>query len=147
MSSGGRHHRVLMTFRSWLTSSPRLPAAASRFFRAVLAAAALYHLGFAAVAVVRPSVLRRSSGIDAPAAMIAALAVVVALLGLAYAYAAARIEHARPIVLLGLACKIPPPLAVAILVWHGALPASAIALTVVDDVIWWLPFALFLVRR
>jgi hypothetical protein len=69
---------------------------------------------------------------------------VVGLYGLLYAYAALRLDRARPIIFVGLAGKILGPIGWSIAVHSGEWPARTFPLIVFNDLVWWLPFALFL---
>lgn len=69
------------------------------------------------------------------------------LLAFGYAYAASHLEKAFPLVAIGLAAKIIVPLAWLIAVAAGQLTARTLALVIFDDVVWWIPFAVFLLER
>lgn len=75
------------------------------------------------------------------------LGMVLGLYGLLYAYAGLHLDWARPVIAVGLAGKILGPLGWLLAVHTGELPIRTFALIAFDDVIWWLPFALFLLER
>jgi hypothetical protein len=64
-----------------------------------------------------------------------------------YAYAASRIDRAAPIISVGLAGKILGPVGWLIVVNSGEWPLRTFTLIVFNDLIWWLPFGLFLLDK
>lgn len=68
------------------------------------------------------------------------------LLALGYAYAAMRLQKAFPFIVIGLAVKVIVPLVWALAVAGGQLTARTLTLVIFDDVVWWIPFALFLLE-
>ncbi|HVS49794.1 MAG TPA: hypothetical protein VHJ99_12940 [Candidatus Dormibacteraeota bacterium] len=75
-----------------------------------------------------------------------AFGIVEGLLGMGYAYAAVRLQKAFPLIAIGLAVKVAVPLAWIIAVAGGQLTARTLTLVVFDDIVWWIPFALFLLE-
>jgi hypothetical protein len=75
------------------------------------------------------------------------LGMVVGLYGLLYGYAAFRLDRAFPIVLVGLIGKIVGPIGWVMAVRSGEWPWRSFLLVLCNDLIWWVPFALFLLRR
>jgi len=71
---------------------------------------------------------------------------VVGLYGVGYAYAAWRLDRAFPFITIGLAGKILGPIGWVIAVRSGELPFRTFPLIVFDDLLWWTPFALFLLE-
>ena len=61
-----------------------------------------------------------------------------------YAYAAYRIDRAAPIISVGLAGKILGPIGWLMVINSGEWPLRTFTLIVFNDLIWWLPFGLFL---
>jgi len=86
--------------------------------------------------------------LDAPRypAIWACLGMVVGLYGVGYAYAALRLHRAYPFIAIGLAGKILGPIGWLISVRSHELPFRTIPLIVFDDLLWWLPFGLFLIE-
>ena len=76
----------------------------------------------------------------------ACLGMVLGLYGVAYAYAAWRLDRARPIIAIGLAGKILGPIGWFLAVGRAELPFRTFPLPVFNDLIWWLPFGLFLLE-
>lgn len=71
---------------------------------------------------------------------------VVGLYGLLYGYAACRLDRAFPIILIGLIGKILGPLGWVLAVRSGEWPLRTLSLVLFNDLIWWVPFALFLLK-
>lgn len=69
---------------------------------------------------------------------------VVGLYGILYVYAALRLDRARPIIFVGLAGKILGPIGWFMVIHSGEWPLRTFPLIVFNDLVWWLPFALFL---
>jgi len=118
----------------------------ARAYRTVFGLAAAYNLAFALWIIVRPGSIFTLFGMDEPqhTAFWRLLGLPIAAFGVAYGYAAFRPERARPVVALGLLAKIVPPLAWLGAVSYGAWPVSTLPLILLNDIIWWLPFSLFL---
>ena len=74
------------------------------------------------------------------------LGLVLGLYGVLYAYAALRLDRARPIIAIGLAGKILGPVGWILTVHSGELPIRTFPLIAFDDIVWWLPFGLFLLE-
>ena len=75
------------------------------------------------------------------------LGIVDGLLALGYAYAAVRLQKAFPFIAIGLAVKLIVPLGWLLAVASGQLTARTLTLVIFNDVVWWLPFVLFLLER
>jgi small multidrug resistance pump len=76
----------------------------------------------------------------------ACLGMVVGLYGVGYAYAAWRLDRAFPFIAIGLAGKILGPIGWVMSTSSGELPFRTFPLIVFDDLLWWTPFALFLLE-
>ena len=72
------------------------------------------------------------------------IGMIVGLYGLLYGYAVLHLDRAMPIIEVGLLGKLLGPLGLLITVFRGEFPPQAISLVIFNDLIWWLPFALFL---
>jgi hypothetical protein len=117
-----------------------------RFHRAVLCAAGAWNIAFGIHAAIDAQWLFRCAGM-APlnqAPVFACLGMVVGLYGLLYLEAARAPERGRAIVAVGLLGKVLGPIGMAWLIATGAWPPRAAVLCVGNDVVWWLPFALYL---
>jgi len=82
-----------------------------------------------------------------PTLLTQGVGIVIALFGAGYLYAAWRMKHAWPIILLGLGSKVVPPLAWIVLVSFGNWPVHTFFLILFDDLIWWVPFTRFLLSN
>lgn len=125
-----------------------VPAERARIYRLVFGLAAAYNVSFGIWAALRPAAffdLFRMAPPRYPEVW-QCLGMVVGLYGLLYAHAARRLDAARPIILVGLLGKTLGPLGWALGAAGGTWPARTLPLNVFNDVIWWLPFALFLLE-
>src|SRR5258708_8583005 len=71
---------------------------------------------------------------------------VVGLYGVGYAYAAWRLDRATPFVAIGRMGKLLGPAGWILTVSRGEWPVRTLGLILFNDVIWWVPFALFLLE-
>lgn len=125
-----------------------VPPERARLYRVVFALAAVYDFGFGVWAALRPGSffdLFRMAPPRYPEVW-QCLGMVVGLYGLLYAHAARRVESARLIVLVGLLGKLLGPIGWLLALKGGAWPLRTLPLIVFNDVIWWLPFSLFLLE-
>jgi len=74
----------------------------------------------------------------------ACLGMVVGLYGFVYLWIAKNPERGFFFAAIGLIGKILGPIGLARLIWSGAWPPSTIILCVTNDLIWWIPFTLYL---
>ena len=118
--------------------------------RLALNLAALYNLAFGAWAVLLPGSFFAWLGIAEPQypSVWACLGMVIGLYGVLYAWAARHDAQpaARWIVGVGLLGKIAGPIGMVLAIRSGELPPRAFQVCVFNDLIWWLPFAAFLLR-
>lgn len=77
-------------------------------------------------------------------AIFACLGMVVGLYGFLYLEVARRPERGWPIAAVGLAGKVLGPIGLALLIARGAWPPATIVLCLTNDVVWWIPFGLYL---
>ena len=112
------------------------------------AAAAAYNILFGLWASLFPRAFFNLFDLAAPRypAIWACLGMVVGLYGVGYAYAAWRLDRAFPFIAIGLAGKIFGPIGWVIAVRSGELPFRTFPLIAFDDLLWWLPFGLFLLE-
>ncbi|MBW3665744.1 MAG: hypothetical protein KY469_21850 [Actinobacteria bacterium] len=113
---------------------------------AVFAAAGIYNLAWGAVVALHPVSLYRAAGIPVPdhPEVASALGMVIGLYGILYLQVARRPEHGWLIAAVGAFGKIAGPAAFA---WHvtaGNWPPDGLTIIVVNDLVWWLPFATYL---
>ncbi|HEX5136474.1 MAG TPA: hypothetical protein VFY93_05860 [Planctomycetota bacterium] len=124
------------------------PMERARLYRVVFALAALHNAAFGLWAALRPASFFDLFELPPPRypGIWQCLGMVIGLYGLLYAQAARRLETARPVILVGLLGKLLGPLGWALAVRDGAWPARTLPLIVFNDLVWWLPFALFLLE-
>jgi small multidrug resistance pump len=117
-----------------------------RLHRYVLAAAGVYNVGWGVYAVLDPQWLFRLAGM-APQnhpQIFMTLGMVLGVYGLLYLEAARRPEDGFPIAAVGLAGKVLGPVGWLYLYLAGDWPLASGAIIVTNDLLWWLPFALYL---
>ena len=69
---------------------------------------------------------------------------VVGLYGIIYFEIARLPERGWLLAAVGLLGKILGPIGLAMLIWKGNWPRSTIVLCATNDLIWWIPFAIYL---
>jgi len=109
-------------------------------------AAGIYNLAWGAYSAVDPQWLFRWSGL-APLnhpAIFSCLAMVVGIYGLLYLEVARRPREGFAIAAVGLLGKILGPLGLAVLIARGVWPLAASVVCITNDLIWLIPFALYL---
>ena len=118
---------------------------ALQFYRLIFAAAAAYNILFGLWASLFPLAFFNVFKLDPPRypSIWACLGMVVGLYGVGYAYAAWRLDRAFPFIAIGLAGKVLGPIG-----WFttNELPWRTFPLIVFDDLIWWIPFSMFLLE-
>jgi hypothetical protein len=117
-----------------------------RWHRAVFAAAGVYNIGWGLWSVVEPQWLFRFSGMpDANyPAIFACLGMVVGLYGILYLEVARRPERGWLIAAVGLTGKVLGPIGMLWQIQRGGWPPAAFVLCVTNDLVWWIPFAIYL---
>lgn len=120
---------------------------ADRMFRIAFFVAGCYNLAFGIWAGIWPQAFFDLFQIKPPRypGIWACLGMVVGVYGLLYWHAASRLDTAWPIIAVGLLGKVLGPLGMA-LSFGDDWPLRLGLLCVYNDLIWWLPFGLFLVR-
>jgi len=117
-------------------------------YRLIFAAAAAYNIAFGLWAALTPVSFFALFDLAPPLypSIWACLGMVIGLYGLGYAYAAARVDRAAPFIAIGLLGKLLGPIGWLLTVSRGEWPIRTLPLILFNDVIWWLPFALFLLE-
>lgn len=118
-----------------------------RFHQVVFALAGIYNLTWGAYSMADPQWLFRFAGmplINYPD-IFACLGMVVGVYGFLYWRVAAHPEHGFAIAAVGLLGKVLGPIGLVRLLVTGAWPMRAAVLCITNDLIWWIPFALYLV--
>ncbi len=126
-----------------------MPPHRAWFHRLILALACSYNLGFGLWAGFWPRAFFEVFEMEPPRypGIWSCLGMVVGIYGLAYGYAAFRLDRARPFVALGLLGKVLGPIGWCLAVRSGEFPLRSFTLILFNDVIWWLPFALILLEE
>ena len=117
-----------------------------RFHRVVFVAAGLYNILWGLYSALDPQWLFRFAGMppsNTPE-IFACLAMVVGLYGVVYFEVARVPERGWLLAAVGLAGKVLGPIGLAQLLWTGQWPLSAAVLCLTNDLIWWIPFGLYL---
>lgn len=120
---------------------------ADRLFRITFAVAGCYNLAFGLWAAVWPLAFFQLFRIPPPLypGIWACLGMVVGVYGLLYWHAAWRLETAWPIIAVGLLGKMLGPIGM-VTSFSDDWPRRLGMICVFNDLIWWLPFGLYLVR-
>ena len=117
-----------------------------RWHRAVFIAAGLYNIGWGVFSALDPQWLFRFAAMP-PAnypEIFACLGMVVGLYGILYLEVARVPERGWLLAAVGLAGKVLGPIGLFRLIVNGAWPPATIILCLTNDLIWWLPFGLYL---
>jgi hypothetical protein len=114
--------------------------------RTTFVVAGAYNLAWGAFSSLFPDWLFRFTGM-APQnhpEIFACLAMVVGVYGFLYWEVARAPERGFPIAAVGLLGKLLGPAGMVVLIARGVWPPSAAILCLTNDLIWWIPFALYL---
>lgn len=117
-----------------------------RLHRSVFLAAGLYNLAWGLLAALEPQWLFRFAGmppLNHPQ-IFACLGMVVGVYGILYLEVARVPERGWMPAAVGLLGKVLGPIGLAGLILGGTWPLRAAVLCLTNDLIWWLPFALYL---
>jgi small multidrug resistance pump len=120
---------------------------ADRLFRITFALAGVYNLAFGVWAGFWPQTFFTLFGIEPPRypQIWACVGMVVGVYGLLYLHAAWKPDTAKPIIAVGFLGKILGPIGMA-MSFNEAWPMRLGMLCIYNDLIWWMPFGLFLIR-
>jgi hypothetical protein len=117
-----------------------------KFHRGLFLVAGLYNLSWGVFSVVDPQWLFRFAGMplqDYPE-IFACLGMVVGLYGILYLEVARVPERGWLLAAVGLLGKVLGPIGWLRLVWSGRWPIATLVLCITNDLIWWVPFGLYL---
>lgn len=117
-----------------------------KWHQGVFLAAGLYNIGWGLYSALDPQWLFRIAGMP-PAnhpEIFACLAMVVGIYGILYWEVARQPERGWLIAAVGLLGKLLGPIGAVVLIWEGTWPRQAFVLCLTNDLIWWVPFALYL---
>lgn len=116
------------------------------FYRAVFLTAGVYNIAWGIFAAFDPQWIFRFAHL--PIAnypeIYACLGMVIGLYGLLYLDVARAPEQGWRIAAVGLIGKILGPIGMAVLIITGRWPARMAVLCLTNDVIWWIPFGMYL---
>jgi len=117
-----------------------------RTYQRVFLAAGAYNICWGVFTVANPQWLFRLAGMpdDTHPQVFACLGMVIGLYGLVYLETARRPETGWPYIAVGLLGKVIGPVGLAYLVLTGAWPLATVVLVVTNDLVWWVPFGLYL---
>jgi len=117
-----------------------------KFHRLVFCAAGIYNITWGLYAVADPQWLFRYAGLPPQnyPEIFACLGMVVGLYGIIYLEVARVPERGWLLAAVGFIGKVLGPIGLAQLIWSGQWPAATVVLSLTNDLIWWIPFALYL---
>ncbi len=120
----------------------------ARMYRLIFALAAAYNMAFGLWAALSPYSFFHLFDLEAPRypSIWSCLGMVVGLYGAIYAYAAMRLDQAKPLIAIGLVGKLLGPAGWVVAVTSGELPVRTFTLITFNDIVWWAPFTLFLME-
>jgi hypothetical protein len=119
------------------------------FYRVVFALAAIYNTAFGLWGGLRPQAFFEWFELEPPRYpwVWACLGMVVGVYGVAYAWAAWKPEQADVLIGIGLLGKVLGPMGWLWNVAAGEIPPRTFPLILFNDLIWWFPFAFYLLRN
>jgi hypothetical protein len=123
-----------------------VPIPRRRFHRTVFLAAGIYNICWGLFAAADPQWLFRFAGmplLNHPQ-IYACLGMVIGLYGIIYLEVARMPERGWLLAAVGLTGKVLGPIGMAVLVLQGVWPVKAVILCLTNDLIWWVPFAMYL---
>jgi hypothetical protein len=117
-----------------------------RFHRVVFVLAGLYNIAWGLYSALDPQWLFRFTGMPLMVhpEIFACLGMVIGLYGVLYLEVARRPEHGFLLAAVGFTGKVLGPIGLIQLLASGAWPPSAIVLSLTNDFVWLVPFALYL---
>ena len=124
--------------------SSKLPR--RRFYRWVFLLAGAYNLAWGLWSSLDPQWFFRFTGLPPlnHPSIFACLAMLVGLYGFVYFEIARVPERGWPLAAVGLIGKILGPVGLAVLIVRGDWPPSSIVLCLGNDLLWWMPFGMYL---
>ncbi len=117
-----------------------------RLHRITFMLAGVYNLAWGILSSVFPQWLFLWAGMPLQnyPEIFACLAMVVGIYGFLYFEVARKPEHGGAIALVGLLGKVLGPIGLFVLIAEGRWPPPTVALILTNDLIWWVPFGLYL---
>lgn len=119
-----------------------------RWLRGTFIVAGVYNVLWGLYAAVDPQWFFRFSELEPlnHPEIFACLGMVIGLYGILYLEVARRPERGFLIAAIGLAGKVLGPLGLAVLIGTGQWPPRSIVLCLTNDLVWWIPFSIYLVK-
>jgi hypothetical protein len=129
-----------------MAEKPELLVPRRTFHRSVFLAAGLYNLAWGVFSAVDPQWLFRFAGMPPQnyPEIFACLGMVVGLYGILYLDVARVPERGWLVAAVGLLGKLLGPIGLAGLLWTRQWPMATVVLCISNDLIWWVPFGLYL---
>ncbi|HKF55522.1 MAG TPA: hypothetical protein VKJ45_08770 [Blastocatellia bacterium] len=117
-----------------------------KIHRVVFLIAGIYNIAWGIYSAANPQWLYRFTGmpLENHPEVFECLGMVIGLYGILYLEVARVPERGFLLAAVGLAGKILGPIGMARLIFSGQYPISAAVLCVTNDLIWWIPFAIYL---
>ena len=117
-----------------------------KFHQSVFVAAGVYNILWGLFSVFRPQWLFQFSGMPLQnyPQIFACLGMVVGLYGIIYLEIARAPERGWLLAAVGFTGKVLGPIGLVQLILSGAWPLSTAILSITNDLIWWIPFAVYL---
>jgi hypothetical protein len=127
-----------------MTSAGRLPR--RRYHRLTFLLAGGYNVAWGLYAVIDPQWLFRFAGMTPMRhpQIFATLGMVIGLYGVLYVEVARQPEGGWLVAAVGMAGKLLGPLGFSVLLLTGAWPLRTIVLVLTNDLVWWVPFGVYL---
>ena len=124
----------------------QMPIAHRKLHQRVFVAAGCYNILWGLLSVFYPQWLFRFSGMPLQnyPQIFACLGMVVGLYGIVYLEVARLPERGWLLAAIGLVGKVLGPIGLAQLILKGAWPRSTAVLSITNDLIWWIPFSIYL---
>ncbi len=131
-----------------LLETPALDPVRASWYRLVFVLAGLYNLGFGVAAGLFPSAFFVATRQPIPnyPSLFACIGMIVGVYGLLYLLSAWDLSRARPLIAIGLLGKVLGPIGMVGGIATGEWSSRAILLNTFNDVLWWIPFGLFLLE-
>lgn len=129
-------------------SAPIFDPYRDRMYRLCFTLAAAYNVAFGIWTVLWPQHFFELMRLPRPlyAEIWQCVGMMVGLYGVGYAYAAWRLDRGQPLIAIGLAGKLLGPLGYLLTAGAWYWPWRTLTLNIFNDVIWWIPFALYLLE-
>lgn len=117
------------------------------FYRVVFALAGLYNIGWGIFSVLDPQWLFRFADMQLlnHEQIFACLGMVIGLYGILYLEIARAPERGWLLAAVGFTGKVLGPIGLFQLIWSGTWPMQTLILTLTNDLIWLIPFGMYLV--